>query len=95
MTTTATQLAAALEAGWACDTSPDEMTAAAAELRRLDAEVEALRKDAERYQWLRDQRQGDWGICGWHDSDEWAWDTRPAEVVDAAIDAAMKGAANG
>jgi hypothetical protein len=43
MTTTATRLAAAIEEGWACDTSPDEMTAAAAELRRLDAEVVALK----------------------------------------------------
>ena len=32
---------------------------AAAELRRLHAENAALRADAERYRWLRDQREDD------------------------------------
>lgn len=64
----------------------------AAELRRLHEENEALRKDAERYRWLRDQRArmnmvdmvfvevpADWYLAG-----------STTEEDDAAIDAMMK-----
>jgi hypothetical protein len=37
----------------------DEPHGCAAELRRLHAEVEATRADAERYRWLRDQTTDD------------------------------------
>lgn len=75
---------------------------AAAELRRLHAENEALRKDAERYRWLRETRfiWGDFrhisGVnptavgleFGWFPTDA----AKPARAdLDAAIDAAMKG----
>ena len=57
------------------------------ERKRLTAEVGALRKDAERYRWLR--KGGNlWGICVWED-DEWAQDARTN--VDSLIDAAMEG----
>ena len=57
---------------------------AAAELRRLHAENEALRKDAERYRWLRESKcpmavvSEDCLVLG-------------MSYMDAAIDAAMKG----
>ena len=53
-------------------------------VRQLRAERDALRADAERYRWLRNNPQ--W--LGWEH------DFRPDEVdreIDAAIDAAMKG----
>lgn len=63
---------------------------AAAALRRLAAEVEALRADAERYRWLRTMAD-DWGVCEWDRAEcEWVRDTRGAVVVDAAIDKARK-----
>lgn len=56
-----------------------------------EAELEALRKDAERYRWLRDNGTSEWGICVWGDDDqEWAQDIRAADVVDREIDAAME-----
>jgi hypothetical protein len=65
-------------------------TAATAALR---AEMDALRRDAERYRWLRDNG-GDWAICQWLDDDRegigYYREGRAAHVVDAAIDAAMK-----
>lgn len=48
MTTPATQLADALEESWRRDTSPDEMLAAAAELRRLDNALRVANETAER-----------------------------------------------
>jgi hypothetical protein len=51
--------------------------AAAAELRRLHVENEALRADAERYRWLRDPKNA------YHD----AWNYF-SHNIDAAIDAA-------
>ena len=58
---------------------------AAAELRRLVAEVEALRADAERYRWLRDNKFKHNGHClaliG-----PILWE----ETLDAAIDAAKE-----
>ncbi|MEE9869415.1 MAG: hypothetical protein PBV86_01420 [Delftia lacustris] len=41
----------------------DHNTAAAAELRRLDAENKALRAYAERYRWLREQNWHDSSLC--------------------------------
>lgn len=50
-----------------------------------------MRKDAERYRWLRDNGTSEWGICVWGDDDqEWAQDIRAADVVDREIDAAME-----
>jgi hypothetical protein len=53
------------------------------ELRRLAAENAALRKDAERYRWLRDKGDSTWMAMG----------RRPGvkftQEIDAAIDAAM------
>ena len=62
---------------------------ASAELRRLVAEVEALRADAERYRWLRDVPSSDWAICEWDDLNHcYVREGRKPDVVDAAIDAA-------
>ncbi len=58
------------------------------------AAVLALLKDVERYLWLRDNHESDWAICEWaHDLDGVGFyrDSRSETVVDAAIDAAMKG----
>ena len=41
-----------------CVVSRTELSQAATELRRLNAENEALRRDAERYRWLRDNAAG-------------------------------------
>jgi hypothetical protein len=61
------------------------MTEMGAELDRLRAEVEALRKDAERYKWLRDH-----GDTGCTEKDGYGGQTlRMDERLDAAIDAAM------
>lgn len=74
--------------------------AVAAELRRLHAENEALRADAERYRWLRDNHVGDaevgaYGVVmsrsvsfAWH-SPSWEAGQRMTPVtLDAAIDEA-------
>ena len=61
----------------------------------LQAEVDALRKDAERYRWLREQSnlvagmrgEGIGMACG-----NWCKDDQDKRTLDAAIDAAMKGA---
>lgn len=58
------------------------------------AAVVELLKDVERYQWLRDNHESDWAICEWaHGLDGIGFyrDSRSETVVDAAIDAAMKG----
>lgn len=69
-----------------------DLRQAAAEITRLRAEAEALRKDAERYRWLRDRLFGA----------DWDWNNEGVPVVlfrwpdgasigadlDAAIDAA-------
>lgn len=66
------------------------------EIARLRAEVEALRPDADRYLWLRDE-------APWLESVpqviQWCSDGSPQEIIsddelDAAIDAAMAAAAN-
>lgn len=65
------------------------LTAQAAEVARLTAEVEGLRKDAERYHWLRSRVPGGtYRIIGVIYSDGGAG-------VDAAIDTAMKEQTNG
>ena len=57
---------------------------AAAELRRLSAENETLRADAERYRWLRDH-----GDSGCTQKDGYGgYELRMGEELDAAIDAA-------
>ena len=50
----------------------------------LQAEVDALRKDAERYRWLRDHGDSLGYLESWLPLDRAEW--------DAAIDAAMNGA---
>lgn len=65
----------------------------AREIARLKAEVEALRKDAERYRWLREQHTYD----GEGDSDITRWYVKAGRepvpcdpgALDAEIDAAM------
>ena len=79
---------------------------AAAELRRLHAENEVLRADAERYRWLRDKADGEIVFDHTHRQDEGGDrfvlyvpfdglpindDAEAARRMDAAIDAAMKG----
>ena len=62
--------------------------AAAAELRRLHAENEALRTDAERYRWLRDKGPSAERcmLCGYDGLRQ-----READDLDAAVDAARAG----
>lgn len=70
----------------------DQLTTEAADALTAQArEIEALRADAERYRWLRDNRLDDWAICVWcpHE-DGYYRDGRAPEIVDAAIDAAMQ-----
>lgn len=58
------------------------LLATEAERDRLKAENEALRKDAERYLWLRDKQTFIWLIQDWFPGAEFT-------DVDAEIDAAM------
>lgn len=76
----------------------DAITAQSAEIARLTAEVEGLRKDAERYRWLRDHSEP--GICAFYLSVGEAFKgvKFARETVDEAIDAqiaAMKEQTNG
>ena len=57
-----------------------------------DAEIDALRRDAERYRAVRDDDCHPYGICIWDVDDGWAQDARKPDVVDAAIDAALAAA---
>lgn len=59
----------------------------AAELRRLHAEVESLRTDAERYRWLRDKGDSI-AVCDCASDGEWI--PLHPKNIDATIDAAMK-----
>lgn len=59
---------------------PEELSESKQEIDRLEAEVEALRKDAERYRWLRDGA----GYCDTRDIPGMA-PTRMDEFIDAAI----------
>jgi hypothetical protein len=67
---------------WADHCEMRKVTAqlAAFELDRLQAENEALRKDAERYRWLRIESAQGWNLFGHYTQD----------ALDAAIDDAMK-----
>lgn len=108
----ALQLAALLQCGaddpmWIlhCEMLKQTVGDAAATLRRLDAENKALRADAERYRWLREQHnnpmgafavaelgQGDWKVI------EEVMDTAEHDLdsaVDAGIDAAQATAKTG
>ena len=60
---------------------------AAAELRRLVAENEALVADADRYRWLRDMDMLDQPSVDMAD----AFSKYTGSALDAAIDAAMRG----
>lgn len=56
----------------------------------LRAEVERLRANAERYEWLRDNLESEWAICEWQDDPDglgYYRDARASHIVDAAIDA--------
>ena len=72
-----------------------ERDALRAEVERLTAgdvrylnEVEALRRDAERYRWLC-KATGDWGVCEWDSGySEWVRDSRGQDVISRAIDRA-------
>lgn len=62
-----------------------------AERDQLLAEVERLRPNAERYEWLRDNLESEWAICEWQDDPDglgYYRDARASHIVDAAIDAA-------
>lgn len=89
----ALKLADELEAACPFKESAEKM--AAAELRRLHAENEALRKDAERYRWLR-HGDNDEEVLRFHDwATEVCVDPPPMylprlERLDRLIDEAMK-----
>ena len=62
-----------------------------AERDQLRAEVERLRPNAERYEWLRDNLESEWAICEWQDDPDglgYYRDARASHIVDAAIDLA-------
>lgn len=69
---------------------------AEAERDKLRAEVERLRPNALRYEFLRDDINSDWAICEWsHDEPDgigYYRDARAPDVVDAAIDRAIESA---
>ena len=63
----------------------------AAERDQLRAEVDRLRPNAERYEWLRDNLESEWAICEWQDDPDglgYYRDARASHIVDAAIDLA-------
>lgn len=63
-----------------------------ARIARLLARLEQAERHATRYLWLRDGQESDWAICEWandHDGTGFYRDARNAEIVEAAIDAAM------
>lgn len=61
-------------------------------IEQLRAEIESLRKDADRYRWLRcsDQLEG----CAFSAVNEWLWADGGFEAVTSAIDTAMAGEGN-
>lgn len=65
-----------------------------AALAQQSAQQEQDRIDAERYRWLRDNRESDWTICLW-DGFEYIRGGLTPEIIDAGIDAARKGGRNG
>ena len=60
------------------------------ECARLEKENEALRKDAERYRWLRNDATDEWDVTRWIDSD--TQEILFGDDLDNEIDAAMNGA---
>lgn len=58
-----------------------------AEVARLRAEADSLRKDAERYRWLRDSAPEEWDVTRWLDSE--TQEIHVQDYLDEAIDAAM------
>ena len=78
-----------------CDSHRDVTTSAPVCIVCMDREIEALRQDAERYRWLREQSnlvagmrgEGIGMACG-----NWSKDDQDKRALDAAIDAAMAGA---
>ena len=68
-----------------------ERDALRAERDALQVGIELMQDNAARYCWLRDNEYGDYGICVWDFEDGWTHDARSPAVVDATIDAAMKG----
>ena len=74
----------------------DQVASLEAERDQLRAEVERLRPNALRYEWLRDDINSDWAICEWsHDEPDgigYYRDARAPDVVDAAIDRAIEAA---
>lgn len=66
----------------------DLMDQAAAELRRLHAECEALQADAERYRWLREDAVKDLAVAEWDYEDGYIVSNKTGEQLDEAIDAA-------
>jgi len=80
----------------AAQTNWNEFAENVGELDQLRAELEACRKDVERYRWIRDQHNNPMGAFGVADLGQGEWTV--IEVVmdtgqhdlDAAVDAAMK-----
>jgi hypothetical protein len=89
----ALRLAALIQSRYGNDINDE----AAAELRRLHAENEKLRADAERYRWLRGEVQGPhtplaqvvWKRRNIRESGDWT-NLSDGQALDAAIDAARK-----
>jgi hypothetical protein len=70
------------------DDYPDNVTLPlVAEIRRLRSEVEALRKDAERYRWLRDPCSGAEQV--FYCRGDYGKGLMSGSTLDAAIDAAL------
>lgn len=57
------------------------------EISRLRAEADLLRKDAERYRWLRDKAPEEWDVTRWLDNEH--QEVHVQDYLDEAIDAAM------
>lgn len=55
----------------------------------LEDEIEGLRKDAERYRWLRDRATDEWQVLKWITSD--AQLLVEGDDMDSLIDQAMRG----
>ena len=61
------------------------------QLAAAQQRIAELEKDAARYRWLRIQGYGGYAICKWDGgADDYFRCIAPAEMVDAAIDAALE-----